>query len=144
MKWIISDINNILVILCGAFYLVLCVFSIVTGIIYMMGKRKLNPLELSDSFVKKLDSEDKINEFAAKKGFATFIVGIFQGITAISLFKGYSPILYWISLGFTIFSICSVLYKLIGKINSFSLIKLVFYVLIVIILLLSSTRILFF
>lgn len=37
-----------LLILSAVFYAVLCVFSIVTGIIYMSGKRKLNPLELSD------------------------------------------------------------------------------------------------
>lgn len=141
---IVSDINNIIVILCGLFYLVLCVFSIVTGIIYIMGKRKLNPLELSDTFVKRLNNEKKLDEFAVKMGYVTFIVGIVQGITAFSLFKGHSIILYGISLGFTIFSICSVLFKLKGKMNSFSLIKLVFYVLILIILLLESTRLLFF
>ena len=62
----------VLVILCGIFYSILCVFSIVTGIIYMSGKRKLNPLELSDSFVKKLDTDDKLNKFTVKMGFVTF------------------------------------------------------------------------
>ena len=33
---------NLPLILCGLFYGVLCIFSIVTGLIYMSGKRKLN------------------------------------------------------------------------------------------------------
>jgi hypothetical protein len=144
MNWIISDFNNILVILCGVFYSILCIFSIVTGIIYASGKRELNPIELSNKTVKKLDTKEKLNKFAIKMGYVTFIVGIVQGITAFALFKGYSMILYIIAFGFTIFSILSVSFKLKGKLNSFSLIKFVFYVLILIILLLKSTRILFF
>lgn len=144
MRWIISDYNNIILILCGVFYSILCIFSIVTGIIYMSGKRKLNPIELSDKFVKKLDTPEKIEKFTAKMGFVTFIVGIIQGITAFSIFKGHSIVLYSIALTFTIFSILSVLLKLKSKINSFSLIKLVFYVAILIVLLLSSSRVLFF
>ena len=41
---------NILLILCGIFYAVLCVFSIVTGLMYASGKKEMNPLELSDRF----------------------------------------------------------------------------------------------
>ena len=143
MNWIIFDINNILVTLCGIFYSVLCIFSIVTGLIYLSGKKELNPLELSDDFVKKLNSKNKLKEFTIKMGLVTFIVGIIQGITAFSLFKGHNALLYYISLGFTIFSICSVLFKLRGKINFFPIIKLIFYIAILIILLLNNTRILF-
>lgn len=136
--------NNLLVILCGVFYSVLCVFSIVTGLIYMSGKKKLNPLELSEKFVKKLKDSNKMDKFTRTMGLVTFIVGIVQGLTAFALFKGHSPILYFIALGFTIFSIISVSVKLKGKINAFPIIKFVFYVAILIILLLNSTRILFF
>ena len=73
-NWILMDIDNMLVILCGVFYSVLCIFSIVTGLIYMSGKRELNPLELSDSFVKKLDTDDKLNNFTVKMGFVTFFL----------------------------------------------------------------------
>ncbi len=135
---------NLLIMLCGIFYSVLCIFSIVTGLIYMLGKKELNPLELSDSFVKKLNSSNQLEKFAKKMGFVTFIVGIIQGITAYSLFKGHNPILYWIAFGFNLFSIFSVLVKLKGKINMFPIIKLCFYVVIFIILLLDSTRLLFF
>ena len=131
-----------LVILCGIFYSVLCIFSIVTGIIYILGKRKLNPLELSDKFVNKLSNNNKLEDFTKIMGFVTFIVGIIQGITAYALFKGHNPILYYISLGFTIFSICSVLVKLKGKINIFPIIKLLFYIIIFIIIL-HSKEILF-
>ena len=143
MTWIIQDINNLPIILCGVFYSILCIFSIVTGIIYMSGKRELNPLELSDSFMKKLDTDEKLKAFAIKMGKVTFIVGIVQGITAFSLFRGHSLILYLIALLFTIFSICSVMFKLKGKINAFPLMKLVFYLIILIILVLPNTRVLF-
>ena len=144
MNWIIMDLKNLPLILCGVFYGVLCIFSIVTGLMYAFGRRQLNPLELSDSFVASLDSEEKMAKFARKMGWVTFGVGIVQGITAFSIFKGYSCIYYWIALGFTIFSICSVLFKLKGKINAFPLLKLTAYSAILIILLLSSTRVLFF
>ena len=140
MNWVISDYHNWLLILCGLFYSVLCIFSIVTGIIYMSGKRELNPLELSDQFVKKLDTPDKLKAFTKKMGFVTFVVGIVQGLTAFSIFKGHNIVLYCIALGFTIFSVMSVLFKLKGKINAFPLMKLVFYLLILIILLLGSSR----
>ena len=143
MNWIILESNNLLIILCGIFYSILCVFSIVTGIIYMSGKKKLNPLELSDKFVKKLNDSDKLKKFTIKMGLVTFIVGLIQGLTAIAIFKGHSIFLYWIALTFTIFSICSVLFKLKGKINAFPIIKLLFYIAILVILLLNSTRVLF-
>ena len=131
------------VFLCGIFYGVLCIFSIVTGIIYMSGKKELNPLELSDKFVKKLNDTSKLKKFTIKMGIVTFIVGIIQGITSFALFKGHDMVLYWIALSFTIFSICSVLFKLKGKINAFPIIKLFFYIAILVILLLNSTRVLF-
>ncbi|MBR3898032.1 MAG: hypothetical protein IKJ43_01985 [Bacilli bacterium] len=138
MKWIISE-GNLLLNLCGIFYSILCLFSIVTGLIYISGKRKLNPVELSDKFIKKLDNEEKLNRFTIKMGWVTLIVGIIQGITAFSIFKGHNQILYWIALGFTIFSIFSVLFKLKGKISSFPIIKLIFYIIILLILISNSS-----
>ena len=143
MNWILLEFKNIPLIACGIFYSILCIFSIVTGIIYMTGKKKLNPLELPDSFVDKLSSQKKLLAFTKKMRLVTFIVGIVQGLTAFSIFKGHNKFFYFIALGFTVFSICSVLYKLKGKINAFPIIKLIFYVSIFIILLLSSTRVLF-
>ena len=106
---------NIPLILCGCFYALLCVFSIVTGIIYMTGKRELNPLELSDSFMEKLQDPDKLKSFTKKMGLVTFIVGIVQGITALAIFMQGKDIYYWIAVGFTLFSIFSVGYKLKGN-----------------------------
>ena len=136
--------GNIPLILCGIFYAVLCIFSIVTGLIYSSGKRELNPLELSDSFMKKLDTAEKRNRFARKMGFVTFAVGIVQGITSWSVLKAGSPLHYWTALGFTLFSIGSVSVKLKGKINAFPLLKAAAYTAILIVLLLGSTRALFF
>lgn len=127
--------RNIPLILCGIFYSVLCVFSIVTGLIYASGKRKLNPLELPDSFVNKLNEEDKLKQFAVKMGYVTFIVGIVQGLTAFSLFKAKGLLFYLIAFGFNLFSIASVLFKLKGKINAFPLLKLCAYIMILIVLL---------
>ena len=133
-----------MIFLCGAFYAVLCVFSIVTGLIYMSGRRELNPLELSDHFMEKLQDPERKAAFAKKMGGVTFVVGIVQGITAYAMFKAGSPVLYGIALGFTLFSIGSVLVKLTGKINLFPLLKLTVYVIILIVLLLGSTRAMFF
>ena len=36
MKWICLESNNVLLTLCGLFYGVLCIFSIVTGIMYFL------------------------------------------------------------------------------------------------------------
>lgn len=134
---------KILVIISGVFYGVLCVFSIVTGIIYMSGKRKLNPLELPDKFVRKLENENLTKRFTFDAGLLTFVVGIVQGITAYSLIIRNNMINYYIALGFTIFSIGSVAFKLKGKINIFPLLKSIAYISILIVLLLNQTRILF-
>ena len=134
---------SIFVIIAGIFYGVLCIFSIVTGIIYMSGKRELNPLELPDKFVEKLKNEDLVKRFAFDAGLLTFVVGIVQGITSYSLLIGRNRINYYIALGFTIFSICSVAFKLKGKINIFPILKSIAYILILVLLLLGKTRLMF-
>ena len=135
---------KIALILCGAFYALLCVFSIVTGLMYMSGKRALNPLELSDSFVKRLQNSGELEAFARRMGLVTFVVGIVQGLTAFACLRCGSVALYVLAVGFTLFSVCSVLFKLKGKINAFPLLKLTAYLAILVILLLGSTRALFF
>lgn len=131
-------------LLSGFFYAVLCVFSIVTGLLYMSGKRELNPLELSEKFMQRLSDHKKRKRFARFMGFVTFVVGIVQGITSFSIFKAGRKLHYWIATGFTLFSIGSVAVKLKGKIHAFPLLKAVAYVSILIILLLKQTRELFF
>ena len=138
------SVASVLLLLSGIFYAVLCIFSIVTGIIYMTGKKELNPLELSDQFMKKLSDEDKRKAFAKKMGLVTFIVGIVQGITSYAILKAHHPAFYYIALGFTIFSIGSVSVKLKGKVNAFPIMKFVFYMAILFVLLLKSTREMFF
>ena len=135
---------NVLRIVCGAFYTLLCVFSIVTGLMYSSGKRKMNPLELSDKFMSKYDTPEKLKRFTIRMGWVTFAVGIVQGITAFVLIKAGKPIYYWIALGFTLFSIASVAFKLKGKINAFPILKCIAYVAILIVLLLGETRVMFF
>ena len=134
MNWIITESHNMPLILCGIFYSILCVFSIVTGLIYASGRKKLNPIELSDKFMEKLSDEDKLKKFTIKMGWVTFIVGIIQGLTALAIFKGYNVYLNLFAICFTIFSIISVIVKLKGKVNAFP----IFYVLILIILLLNG------
>ena len=134
---------KISVIISGIFYGILCIFSIVTGIIYMSGKRKLNPLELRDKFVEKLKINDQIKRFTFDAGLLTFVVGIVQGITSYSLLFGKTLFNYYFALGFTIFSICSVAFKLKGKINIFPLLKSIAYVTILIVLLLDVTKAMF-
>ena len=140
MNWIITESHNILLILCGIFYSVLCVFSLVTGLIYASGRKKLNPLELSDNFLKKLSDDEKMKRFTIKMGWVTFIVGIIQGLTAFAIFKGYNVFLNIFAIGFTIFSICSVAFKLKGKVNAFPMIKLIFYIIILIVLIINGVK----
>ena len=110
---------NAILNICGAFYALLCVFSIVTGLMYASGNRKLNPLELSEKFMSRYAEPGKLKRFTVKMGWVTFVVGIVQGITAYALLRKGSPALYGIALGFTVFSILSVAFKLKGKINAF-------------------------
>ncbi|MBR0478994.1 MAG: hypothetical protein IJJ24_07870 [Solobacterium sp.] len=135
---------DLLLTLCGAFYALLCVFSIVTGLIYAGGRRELNPLELSDRFMEKHSDPEDRKRFAVKMGWVTFFVGIVQGITSFAVFRRHSALLYWIALGFTLFSIASVSVKLKGKINAFPVLKAVAYTAILIILLMGSARAQFF
>ena len=141
-KELLSE-NNIPLTLAGVFYAVLSVFSMVTGVIYMRGKRELNPLELSDRFMEKLSDPEKRSAFARKMGAVTFVVGIVQGITSFSIFKKGSRFLYGIATGFTIFSLGSVSVKLKGKINAFPLMKFVAYSAVMITLLHRKNRKLF-
>ena len=94
MTWAAFETNNVPLILCGVFYSLLCVFSIVTGLMYMSGKRALNPLELSDSFVKRLQNSGELEAFARRMGLVTFVVGIVQGLTAFACLRCGSVALY--------------------------------------------------
>ena len=132
--------TNIFLLLCGIFYAVLCVFSIVTGLMYAGGRKKLNPLELSDAFMSRYADPEKLKRFTIRMGWVTFVVGVAQGITAFALLRAGSPIRYWIALGFTLFSIFSVAFKLKGKIHVFPLLKCAAYAAILIALLSGSAR----
>lgn len=128
---------KILLIASAVFYAVLCVFSIVTGMIYASGKRRLNPLELSDKFMEKLSEPEKLRRFTIRMGFVTFVVGIVQGLTAFAIFRG---IWFLLALGFTLFSVASVCFKLKGKINAFPLLKLAAYLAILTVLIISRIK----
>ena len=133
-----------LLLLCGIFYAVLCVFSIVTGRMYASGKKKLNPLELSEKFMSRYTDSDKLKRFTIKMGWVTFLVGIVQGITSFAILHRHNAVLYWIALAFTLFSIASVAWKLKGKINAFPVLKCIAYTAILVVLLLGGARAQFF
>ena len=80
--------------LCGIFYAVLCVFSIVTGLMYASGKKKLNPLELSEKFMSRYTDPDQLQRFTIKMGWVTFLVGVVQRITSFSIFHLHSAVFY--------------------------------------------------
>ena len=133
-----------LLLLCGIFYAVLCVFSIVTGLMYAGGKKKLNPLELSDRFMSRYTDSDRLMRFTIKMGWVTFLVGIVQGITSFAILHRHNAVLYWIALAFTLFSIASVAWKLKGKINAFPVLKCIAYTAILVVLILGGARAQFF
>ena len=133
-----------LLLLCGIFYAVLCVFSIVTGLMYASGKKKLNPLELSEKFMSRYTDSDRLMRFTIKMGWVTFLVGIVQGITSFAILHRHNAVLYWIALAFTLFSIASVVWKLKGKINAFPVLKCIAYTAILVVLILGGARAQFF
>jgi len=133
-----------LLLLCGIFYAVLCVFSIVTGLMYASGKKKLNPLELSDKFMSRYTDPGRLKRFTIKMGWVTFLVGIVQGITSFAILHRHNAVFFWIALGFTLFSIASVAWKLKGKINAFPVLKCIAYTAILIVLILGGSRAQFF
>ena len=135
---------RILLLLCGVFYAVLCVFSIVTGLLYAFGKRELNPVELSDDFMSRLADPEKRRKFAARMGWVTFAVGVAQGITAFAAIRAGRPLFYWIALVFTLFSLFSVAVKLKGKLHAFPFMKFAAYLAILVLLLTGGARAEFF
>jgi hypothetical protein len=116
------------------------VFSIVTGLLYAFEFRELNPIELSDSMMAKLSEPETLRKFAVTMGWVTFVVGIVQGIASFSLFKKGRKLFFYIAFGFTIFSLCSVGYKIFGKFSLFALSKTIAYIMIIVIMLLPSSR----
>ena len=132
--------KTLLLNLCGAFYALLCVFSIVTGLLYAFELRELNPIELSDSMMAKLSDPETLRKFAVTMGWVTFVVGIVQGIASFSLFKKGRKLFFYIAFGFTVFSLCSVGYKIFGKFSLFALSKTIAYIMIIVIMLLPSSR----
>ena len=130
--------------LCAVFYAVLCVFSIVTGLMYARGKRKLPPLELSEKFMSRFTDEEKLLRFTVRMGWVTFAVGVVQGLTAFALFRRGGVLPYAAALGFTVFSLASVLFKLKGKLGLFPLVKCAAYLAILAVLLLPGARSAFF
>ena len=119
--------TDILLTACGVFYAVLCVFSIVTGLMYAGGKKELNPLELSDRFMQRYEDPAKRRAFTIRMGWVTFAVGLVQGLTAYSIFRAGRILFYGIAVGFTLFSLASVGFKLAGKINLFPVVKCIAY-----------------
>lgn len=134
---------NLPLVLCGAFYALLCVFSLVTGLMYLTGRRQLNPVELSDKSVDNLKRTGRMERFARLMGLVTFVVGVVQGLCAWAILHANSLAGYALAVGFTLFSIASVCFKLRNKVSAFALSKLVAYVLILVVLLLPTTRALF-
>ena len=134
---------KVLLVGCGVFYAVLCVFSIVTGLLYASGKRALNPLELSERFMSRLSDPEKLRRFTVRMGWVTFAVGLAQGFSAYALIRRGSAPLYAAALGFTLFSIASAGVKLKGKFHLFPLIKCIAYAAILAVLLSGGARALF-
>ena len=131
---------TLLLNICAVFYAVLCVYSIVTGLMYALGDRELSTIELSDALVEKLSDSDSLNSFAKIMGWVTFGVGIIQGLSSFALFKKGRKLYYYLPLGFTIFSLCSAAYKLIGKFSVFASVKAVCYTAIIAVLLLPQVK----
>ena len=127
----------------GAFYAVLCIFSIVTGLMYLRAGNVVNPLELPQSMADRMADPNYMAKVSRFFGWLTFSVGIVQGLTSYSLIVGKRKWNYWLALGFTIFSILSAGTKLVTTFNIFPILKEVAYVAILIVILSKSTKALY-
>lgn len=124
----------------GDLYALLCVFSIAVGLMYATGQHELNTIELSESMPEKLSDPEALQRFTVLMGWVTSAVGIAQGITSYALFRKRGKVNYCVALGFTVFSLCSVGYKIIGHFSLFALTKTIAYVTILVVLLLPGSR----
>ena len=60
-------------------------------------------------------------------GGVTFVVGLAQGLSSFAILWSGNPVLYAVAIGFTVFSLASVIFKLRGRVSTFALLKLVAY-----------------
>ena len=140
---IIFEQREILVLCCGIFYSVLCIYSIVTGLLYLRKGNVVNPLELPKSMAARMDDAGYMRRASVFFGWLTVVVGLVQGLSAYCLFFGSFPWQYGVALGFTIFSILSAGTKLVMTFHLFPILKEAAYIGIFAILLLDATRALF-
>ena len=58
---------KVMLIIAGGFYALLCVFSIVVGLMYATGQHELNTIELSESMLEKLSDPEALHRFTASR-----------------------------------------------------------------------------
>lgn len=129
-----------LLFIVGIFYSCLCVFSIVVGLMYIAELLEMKDVEIPESFMNVLSDKNAVGIFSIIMGFVTFTVGLTQGLSAYCCFLGKKPVNYFLVLGFTILYIISAAGKIFSSVSFFPIMKVVFYVAILIILLLKKTR----
>ena len=59
--------HKVMLIIAGGFYALLCVFSIVVGLMYATGQHELNTIELSESMLEKLSDPEALQRFTAAR-----------------------------------------------------------------------------
>jgi|GEM_PF-2280374 len=108
---------HIPMILYGCF----CIFSLFAVIMHLAGSRTLITLELSKSYLLKIDD---IQLFLDRVCVVTFFVGILRGLSALAILKRR---FYYLPLGFTVASIIAVIVKMVIEVNVLSIVKLTVY-----------------
>jgi len=130
-----------LLIFCGLFYSILCIFSIVSGIVQICSS-DLAAIELNDAMISAIQGALTSTGLTIGVffGLVTILVGILQGLAAFAIWKGHSKIGYWYALGFTVFSLLSCSSKLFMSVNLFSIAKIIVYILVIVILIMGVSR----
>ena len=133
-----------------AIYSGLCIFSLVVGLYFMINYRNIDYLSLglSEQIINTVNrfiglANGQYNKLVIISGLMTFVVGIFQGITSISLLKGHKKFHYSFALGFTIFSLLSCSSKMIMAVTLFGIAKVFVYLFIIFVLFQRNVRSLF-
>lgn len=128
----------------------LCIFSLVVGLYFIINNKNIDYLSLglSEQIINSVNkfislTNGQYNQLVIIAGIMTFVVGIFQGATALSLLKGHKKFHYGFALGFTLFSLLSCLSKMIMAVTLFGIIKVFVYGFIIFVLIQKNVRNLF-
>jgi len=124
----------------GIVYAGLCIFSIVVGLYYIFAQVDINMVELSQEIKDNMAAFFAPFPLVKVFGIITFTVGVLQGISAYGMLISKNKKVYYLAIGFTIFSFLSCASKIYVVVSLFALAKIVMYALMIACIFSSKVR----